>query len=350
MASGQPKITVAIPVYNSASTLSRAVTSVSRQTQPDFELLIVDDGSNDGSAMLAQELARSDSRINVISLPENHGKSYALNRAIAVARGTWIAVLDADDWYEPARLATLIAVGEACDVSLVADNQRFHDAATGGEAGLAFPDGGGTISLTRDLFIGGCDPYAAFNFGMLKPIVRTEFIRASGLAYRENARLSEDFLYLVEFFAHGGRGLLLSQPFYNWTLPFSSVTRQWTTTGAGAWRYDFQAAIDANEDVLRVLRERDESALAMLMARRIRAFRRLHQLREISRSRAMGVGLPRIAIAVAAHPSIWPRLAIRAWQRARRLLSVCVGGDSTTAFVAASSMPSVTLRKLNART
>jgi succinoglycan biosynthesis protein ExoO len=347
MPSGQPKVTVVIPVYNSAPTLARAVASVSCQTLRDLELFIVDDGSRDGSATLAQEFAQSDARIRLVSLPANRGKSYALNHAISVARGTWIAILDADDWYEPDRLETLIAAAEARDVSLVADNQRFHDAATSREAGLAFSDNVGTISLTREVFIAGCDPYAAFNFGMLKPIVRAEFIRATGLAYRENARLSEDFLYLVEIFAYGGRGLLLPRPLYNWTLPFSSATRQWTTTGAGAWRYDFQAAIAANEDVLRAMRERDDRALAMLLVRRIRAFRCLHRLRELSRSRANGARLSRIGMDVAKHPSIWPRLAIRAWHRAWRFLSSRVGDESIAMTFAASSMRTLTLLRLN---
>jgi succinoglycan biosynthesis protein ExoO len=302
------RVSVVIPVYDSAPTLRRAVGSVLCQTLRDLELLIVDDGSRDTSLALARQLADSDERIRVIALPENRGKSHAMNRAIAEATGTWSAVLDADDWYEPERLAVLVSAGDRAEVHLVADNQRFHDAAAGIEVGLAFPAGDEDIELTRGVFIAGSDPYAAFNLGMLKPVVRTDFIRTYGLAYRENARLSEDFLYLVEFFAAGGAARIVPRPMYNWTQPFGSIARQWTTTGFGPWRYDFRAALAANEDVLQGLRRRGDHALAALLASRMRAFRKLHHLSEVNRLRATGSGVARIAAAIARHPSIWPRL------------------------------------------
>jgi succinoglycan biosynthesis protein ExoO len=147
---------------------------------------------------------------------------------------------------------------------------------------------------------------------MLKPVVRADFIRRTGLAYRENARLSEDFLYLVEFFAAGGTGILVAKPLYNWTQPFGEISRRWTTTGAGAWRYDFRSALAANEDVLRDLRDRQVHDLADLLSARARAFRNLHHLNEINRARATGEWMPRSLGSIARHPSIWPQLARRA--------------------------------------
>src|SRR4051812_7002043 len=111
------RISIVIPLYNSASTLPRAVRSALHQTLPDIEVLIVDDGSRDTSLAAARAIAATDSRVRVIALPANRGKSHAMNHAIAQADGAWIAVLDADDWYEPDRLATLLAAGEAHDVA-----------------------------------------------------------------------------------------------------------------------------------------------------------------------------------------------------------------------------------------
>ena len=318
-------VSVVIPVYNSAGTLRRAVDSVRRQTLRDLELLIVDDGSRDNSHALACELAVMDRRISVIALPENRGKSFAMNRAIETAAGRWIAVLDADDWYEAERLEVLIATGQSRDVSMVEDNQTVQDAGAERAIRTALPLECGDRPLDRSGLVTGSDPYAEFNYGMLKPVVRTDFIRRTGLAYRENARLSEDFLYLVEFFAAGGTGILVAKPLYNWTQPFGEISRRWTTTGAGAWRYDFRSALAANEDVLRDLRGRQEHDLADLLSGRARAFRNLHHLNEINRARATGEWLPRILGSVARHPSIWPQLARRAlhaiWRTSERPLS-----------------------------
>src|ERR1700675_4753568 len=124
-------VTVVIPVFNSATTLWHAARSALRQTVRPLEVLIVDDGSRDASLAEANRIASLDERVRVIVLPENRGKAHAMNRAIAEANGTWIAVLDADDRYADDRLAILFAAAELNNVELVADNQYFHDAAAG---------------------------------------------------------------------------------------------------------------------------------------------------------------------------------------------------------------------------
>jgi succinoglycan biosynthesis protein ExoO len=307
----EPQVSVVIPVYNSVSTLRRSVTSVLRQSLGEIEILIVDDGSQDATLTAARELGSTDNRIRVLALPENRGKAHAMNAAIAEACGAWIAVLDADDWYEPNRLEVLITAANSQCVTLAADNQYFHDAGADRIVRTAFPVAQGAQPLTRQVFVAGSDPYADFNYGMLKPIVRTGFLRRSGLSYRENARLSEDFLYLVEFYAAGGNGVLVNQPLYHWTQSFGTISRQWTMTGAGAWRYDFKSALEANANVLHELHGQRDRDLATLLAARARAFRRLHHLSTLNRMRASGSSLPKLLSVAARHPAIWPLLARR---------------------------------------
>jgi glycosyltransferase involved in cell wall biosynthesis len=307
------QVSVVIPVYNSASTLTRAVNSVLRQTLHDIEVLIVDDASCDTSLAMAHELAKRDARIRVLTVRQNRGKSHAMNIAVNQAGGAWVAVLDADDWYEPTRLELLVSAAGAQCAELVADNQYFHDAAADRVVRTAFADGRArpAQALTRQAFVAGCDPYADFDYGMLKPIVRTDFIRRVGLTYRENTRLAEDFLYLVEFYAAGGRGTLVNQPLYHWTQPFGTLSRQWTTTGAGAWRYDFRSALTANADVLHELHRQQDRDLAELLTARTQAFKRLHHLSRISRMRACGSSWSRVMSVAVQHPAIWPLLAGR---------------------------------------
>lgn len=318
MPAGSCRVSVIIPLYNSAGTLRRAVMSVVSQTLSDLELLIVDDGSRDNSLAVARSLANEDDRIRVIALPRNGGKSHAMNVATAAAGGRWIAVLDADDWYAPERLAALVHAGENHDVPLVADNQLFYDAAADSFVRTAFPAPAGDRKLTRTEFIAGSNPYKDFNYGMLKPVVSLQFIRDTALRYRENTSLAEDFLYLVEFFAAGGTGYLVSQPLYNWTQPFGSRSRQWTTTGMGSWRYDFRSALDANNEVLQHLRQQHQHDLARLLTYRARAYKRLQRLKEINQMRASGVPTAKLFRMIALHPSIWAHLARRMLPSARR--------------------------------
>jgi len=143
---------------------------------------------------------------------------------------------------------------------------------------------------------------------MLKPVVRKDFIQRTQLAYRENARLSEDFLYLVDFFAAGGNGILTGEPLYNWTQPFGTVSRRWTTTGTGDWRYNYESALEAYAEALHELRSRDEKALSAMLAKRISAYKQLHRLNKLNQLRRSGASYSQLAAEALHHPSIWRHL------------------------------------------
>lgn len=104
-------LTVILPFYNAAETLRAAVDSVIAQTYRDWKLLLVDDGSNDGSQDLAAELAQTDDRISVMTLPRT-GIVGALQAGCHAARSEFIARMDADDISLPTRFAKQLALME----------------------------------------------------------------------------------------------------------------------------------------------------------------------------------------------------------------------------------------------
>jgi GT2 family glycosyltransferase len=107
-----PRVSVVLPVYNGEPFLAAAVESILAQTLPDFELIAVDDGSTDTSALTLERLARGDPRLLVVSQP-NAGIVAALNRGLALARGEFVARMDADDVACPERFAKQIAFLDA---------------------------------------------------------------------------------------------------------------------------------------------------------------------------------------------------------------------------------------------
>ncbi len=92
------KISIVIPLYNKARYIKRAIDSVLAQTYSEFELIVIDDGSSDGSGGIVRQYA--DQRVRLVVQP-NSGECAARNRGIAESRGNWVAFLDADDEWMP---------------------------------------------------------------------------------------------------------------------------------------------------------------------------------------------------------------------------------------------------------
>lgn len=105
---GRTPVTVSVitPAFNAADTIPETLESLLRQTDRDWEMIVVDDGSTDATAEIAAAYAERDPRIRVIR-QRNCGESGARNAGLALARGDWVLFLDADDWIAPAYLETL---------------------------------------------------------------------------------------------------------------------------------------------------------------------------------------------------------------------------------------------------
>src|ERR1700716_545696 len=117
-----------MPVFNGGSYLAAAVESVLKQSFGDFELLAIDDGSTDQSVSVLSGFARSDGRIRLIT-QANAGIVASLNRALGLARGEYVARMDADDVALPSRLAMQVAFLDGHpDVAVVGSAIRLIDA------------------------------------------------------------------------------------------------------------------------------------------------------------------------------------------------------------------------------
>ena len=104
-----PRLSVLMPLYNGERFLPEALESVLSQTFTDFELLVVDDGSSDGSASIVRSFSARDSRIRGFFLDKNVGISAAMNRGLREARAPLIARMDCDDYCDPSRFAKQVS-------------------------------------------------------------------------------------------------------------------------------------------------------------------------------------------------------------------------------------------------
>jgi glycosyltransferase involved in cell wall biosynthesis len=124
------KISLIVPVYNCEAYLPEFISSVLGQDWPNFQLVLSDDGSTDGSLALAQRFSQEDPRITVIT-GDNRGVSSARNRGLKLAQGDLIGFADADDLLEPSYLSTLARLLEKTDADVACCGFTRHYAASG---------------------------------------------------------------------------------------------------------------------------------------------------------------------------------------------------------------------------
>jgi len=117
------RVSVVVPVYNAEKFLEKAVQSVVDQSHKDIELILVDDGSKDGSYAKCLELARMDSRIKVV-FQENKGPAAARNTGILHTSGEFLFFLDADDFIETTAIETLLSCWGQSRPEMVMGNFR----------------------------------------------------------------------------------------------------------------------------------------------------------------------------------------------------------------------------------
>jgi succinoglycan biosynthesis protein ExoO len=271
-------VTVLIPAYNAGSFLHRAIRSALGQTCLPLEVIVVDDGSTDDTAEVAQKLGLADPRVRVVHLRENAGPAKARNAGLDLARGEWVAVLDADDAFMPERLERLVGAASDLNADVVVDNFAWYDAATNsiGSPGLAPSSAVEVVDkyefVTRAR--GGSTNEA--DWGLLQPMFRRRFLDERKLRYPSFSRHGEDFLFMMDLLVAGARLVLVRAPGYLYTTRASGLSRT---------RIDYDTMAAHIVELLRSDRVDSDGRLKRLLRRRIFAIRRLsaeHKLRSCS--------------------------------------------------------------------
>ena len=213
-------VSVIVPVYNVEAFLDRCVRSVLAQTFPDFELILVDDGSTDTSGALCDALAREDARIRVIH-QANGGLSAARNRGIEAAGGTYLIFLDSDDYWDLGVLEALYRAAKQEDADLVLFPLHYETETGEAQPAPAFPETGcytGQNMLEMLCRLGTAQLVTAVN-------------RLARASLWEDLRFPEGRFHEDEFTVHALYGrcrsaVLLDQPFYHYMQRQGSITKQ----------------------------------------------------------------------------------------------------------------------------
>ena len=125
----EPKVSVIMPAYNAEAFIEDAIASVQAQTMAQWELLVVDDGSTDKTGEILRRLAETDGRIHPVAGKGRQGAAASRNQAMDLAKGQYLAFLDADDLWRPEKLERQLALAESTGADLVCCSYAMIDPA-----------------------------------------------------------------------------------------------------------------------------------------------------------------------------------------------------------------------------
>ena len=219
----QELITVIIPVYNAGAYLEQAVESVRVQTHRELEILLVDDGSNDGSGACCDSFAEKDERIRVIH-KTNAGLTAAWKSGVQEAKGSYVGFVDSDDWIEADMYEQLLAEAKRSDADIVCCG--IHHVFEGHthkpwDDEMGFPQDTYTREeMEKQLYPVFINDGSVMGRGLqpnrVSKLVRTELVRQNMHLCDDGVTVGEDFQFSLSIFTEAGKISILHHylPYY----------------------------------------------------------------------------------------------------------------------------------------
>jgi succinoglycan biosynthesis protein ExoO len=199
---------VIIANHNGEKFIADAIRSACRQTLRNIEIIVSDDASTDASVKIVESLIAGDDRIRLVRSDVNGGPAAARNRALDIARGEWISILDGDDLMHPGRLQAIIEEAVKSGADIAADDLLLFDASRQASPQALFsgrwakspqwvsPE---EYVLSNNLY--GRGPA----LGYLKPVIRSSVISQHKLRYDERLTIAEDYDFIFRLLMAGAR-------------------------------------------------------------------------------------------------------------------------------------------------
>ncbi len=268
-------VSVIVAAWKAAAFIERAIASALASTGLVVEVIAVDDASPDATFDTLTRLAVQDARIVAKRLSTNGGPSAARNLAINVARGRFVAVLDADDAMQPDRLAALVAIADSTGADIVVDNMTEVDE-TGRPLGsglfLKSPEFAQARDIDLTTWVRFNNPMAGDDtLGYLKPLIRRQKLLETRVAYDTSLRNSEDYYLVAHLLAAGMRMTYTPSAGYFYTRAAGSTSHRLKPAQTRAW-------LDAEERFAVRFAPAFSREEAAALARRMRVLRNVNQL------------------------------------------------------------------------
>lgn len=237
-----PLVSVIVPVFNAETTIRKCIESILAQDHENIELLLVNDGSTDESGAICEAYQRNDKRVRLIE-QANAGVSVARNRGIEMAKGEWLAFVDADDWIEPNGIGLLrdAAVTNRLDIcigSYYADNGRGRSGPisffAAGKKEIVFPRDRDDVLISCLCLSGISNDRAPTNVGVpWAKLYRRALLTDNDIRFPAGMKRMQDSIFNLYAFQAAKAVGCVSHPVYTY--------RQWSGSACNRYMSDFHS-------------------------------------------------------------------------------------------------------------
>ena len=211
-------LSIIIPAYNAVSYLEDCIESVMTGTYQDFEILLIDDGSVDGTGSLCDRLAEQHTVIHVFHTP-NRGVSHARNLGINHASGKYIGFVDADDVVAPNMFEALVhCMGPDIDMTACRFQRCKREALDVTESPVANQTVTNQAETAQKILTGGYGP------NIWNKLFKTEVLNQNEIRFRKDCRAMEDMYFTTEYLIYCKKAVFLDEQLYYYITTDGSIT------------------------------------------------------------------------------------------------------------------------------
>ena len=190
------KASIIVPIYNLEHCLKRCLVTLANQTYTDFEVILVDDGSEDGSYDICHDYCEQDERFQVLHF-DNHGVSFARNRGIEVASGEYIMFIDGDDEVLPDMLSNYVDAMEVSRADIVIGGMTYIE--KNGRRIIKQPAKEGVFR--QEIWNEFCKDKTGIYGYVPNKMYRAELLRKEELRFREDMPAQEDLEFALSYYS-----------------------------------------------------------------------------------------------------------------------------------------------------
>lgn len=245
----RPKVSIVIPVYNSALYLRECLDSLLSQTCTDWECILVDDGSKDASGAICDEYASVDNRFRVFH-KENGGVSSARNHGIDNMRGEWVIFVDSDDDLPQDAIGNLLSSANRNDCDMAFGNYVRKNTDNTQYSSNTYQEQR-LLSIEECLILFFNYPAGHFQGYLWNRLMRTSIIVDNSVRFNETIYYKEDGLFLVNYLLLSNRYVtFVPEVVYNYNLRSTGAMQ----SASGKYNYKYLTNLDARLEIYNLIK------------------------------------------------------------------------------------------------